>query len=217
MTTTSTQPVLHLQADDVVAPATIFVDPTCPFAWITRRWLAEVAAQTGLQVRVELMSLSVVNEHRELEPWYRDYNDRAWGPARVAAGILARPDDASAWTSFYETFGARRHVAGVRDDTTNIALTLSELGLPGELAMAAEDSAWDDDLRRRTAIATGSLDDGGGTPIVHLGGRELFGPVLTEIPRGAAAVRLWHAVALLATTAGFSEIKGARAATLSTG
>jgi len=34
--------------------------------------------------------------------------------------------------------------------------------------------------------------------------------VLTAIPRGDAAVRLWQAVSTLATVPSFSEIKGAR-------
>jgi hypothetical protein len=194
-----------------VAPTTVtaYLDPTCPFAWITSSWLAEVETQSGLAVRRELMSLSVVNEGRELDAWYRDYNERAWRPARVAAALLASPH-ADLWTDFYEVFGRRRHVEGLRDDARNIALTLDELGIPAELAHAAEDSSWDADLRNRTKAATAPLTDDGGTPILHIADRGFFGPVLTAVPRGDAAVRLWQAVATLATTPSFSEIKGTR-------
>ena len=187
---------------------TAFVDPTCPFAWITSRWLGEVELRTGLVVGRELMSLSVVNEGRELDAWYRDYNERAWRPARVAAALLASPH-ADQWASFYEVFGERRHIGGLRDDARNLELTLRELGLPAGLAAAAEDACWDADLRRRTSLATAPLSDGG-TPILHIGERGFFGPVLTAIPRGDAAVRLWQAVSTLATVPSFSEIKGAR-------
>lgn len=188
--------------------ATVYLDPTCPFAWIASRWLHEVATTTGLRVRRELMSLSVVNEGRELDEWYRDYNERAWRPARVAAALLAS-SDAHRWPDFYEAFGRRRHIDGLRDDARNITLTLDELGLPAGLADAAEDEGWDDDLRRRTATATAPLSEGG-TPALHIGGRGFFGPVLTAVPRGDDAVRLWEAVSILATTEAFSEIKGAR-------
>lgn len=189
--------------------ATIYVDPTCPFAWITSKWLAEVELHAGLRVRRELMSLSVVNEGRELDAWYRDYNEGAWRPARVAAALLASAH-AKHWADFYERFGQRRHVGGLRDDAQNIALTLDELQLPAGLAAAAEDTSWDADLRARTKVATALLTDDGGTPIVHIGDRGFFGPVLTAVPRGDAAVRLWHAVSTLATIPSFSELKGAR-------
>ena len=170
---------------------------------------------SGIRIGFELMSLSVVNEGRELDGWYRDYNDGAWLPARVAAALLASAD-AARWVEFYDAFGARRHVDGVRDDAANIARTLAELGLPAGLAAAADDRAWDDDLRARTAAACAPLNGDGGTPVVHVGGRAFFGPVLTAIPRGADAVRLWEALATLAATPAFSEIKGARAEELQT-
>lgn len=172
-------------------------------------WLAEVELHAGVEVRRELMSLSAVNEGRELDAWYRDYNEGAWRPARVAAALLASAH-AERWTDFYDRFGQRRHVGGLRDDAQNIELTLDELRLPLELAGAAEDSSWDSDLRARTKAATAPLTDDGGTPIVHVGDRGFFGPVLTDVPRGDDAVRLWHAVSTLATIPSFSELKGAR-------
>jgi hypothetical protein len=187
----------------------VFLDPTCPFAWITSMWLEEVERATGLGIRRELMSLSAVNEGRELDDWYRDYNERAWRPARVAAALLASPD-ADRWPDFYESFGKRRHIDRLRDDATNLAFTVDELGLSPRLVEAAEDSSWDDDLRRRTATALAPLKGEGGTPVLHVTDRGFFGPVLTEVPRAEHAVRLWAAIATLATTSGFSEIKGAR-------
>ena len=189
--------------------ATVYVDPTCPFAWITSQWLSEVAARTGLVVQRELMSLSALNEGRELDEWYRDYNERAWRPARAAAGLLASPH-AHRWPDFYEVFGRRRHIGGLRDDTRNIVLTLGDLGLPAGLAGAADDESWDSDLRRRTATAMAPLGGDGGTPALHIAGRGFFGPVLTAVPRGDEAVRLWEAVSALATVGAFSEIKGLR-------
>lgn len=192
-----------------VGEVTIYVDPSCPFAWITSSWLGEVADRTGLEVHCELMSLSVINEGRELDEWYRDFNERAWRPARVAAAVHAASDQ-KCWAEFYGLFGQRRHVEGLRDNVRNIELTLAELGLPTELARAAEDPTWDPDLRRRTSTATQPLGGDDGTPILHVAGRGFFGPVLTAVPRGDAAVRLWRAVKTLATEAAFSEIKGAR-------
>ena len=191
------------------AETVVYADPTCPFAWITSQWLMEVHRQGAAVVHRELMSLSAVNEGRELDGWYREYNDGAWRPARVAAALLDSPH-AKAWDDFYQAFGQRRHVQGVRDDDANLAATLAELGLPAGLAAAAGDDRWDDDLRRRTAMACGPLRGDGGTPVLRVRGRAYFGPVLTAIPRGAEAVALWQAVQTLTATPAFSEIKGAR-------
>lgn len=192
-----------------------YVDPTCPFAWITSRWLEEVERAGHAVVRRELMSLSAVNEGRQLDDWYRDYNDRAWRPARVAAALLAG-HAADRWPAFYGAFGQRRHVERLRDDPANLARTIEELGLPSSLLDAAEDPSWDDDLRSRTVTACAPLHGEGGTPVLHLRGRAFFGPVLTVIPRGGDAVRLFEALTVLAETSGFSEIKGRREEALQT-
>ncbi len=193
----------------------VFVDPTCPFAWITSQWLDQVAAETDIVVRLRLMSLSALNEGRELSEWYRRYNDRAWRPARCAAALSASLD-ADRWPDFYRTFGARRHVSGVRDDDANLAATLAELDLPPTLLRACDDPWWDDDLRNRTQLAVAPLDTDGGTPVVHFDGAAFFGPVLDRIPQGSDAVDLWRAVRVLGATAGFAEIKRGRAERLVT-
>lgn len=193
----------------------VFVDPTCPFAWITSQWLDQVAAATALTVRLRLMSLSVLNDGRELSEWYRRYNDRAWRPARVAAALVASEDTAR-WPDFYRAFGRRRHVDGVRDDDANLAATVAELGLPLSLLLATDDPSWDDHLRSRTEVALAPLDTDGGTPVIHFGGAAFFGPVLDRIPQGADAVDLWRAVRVLGATPGFAEIKRGRAKELTT-
>jgi hypothetical protein len=200
--------------DDPTPSATVFVDPQCPFAWITAQWLLEVQRAAGLDVDVRLMSLSCVNEGRDLDDWYRQYNDEAWGAARVAAALLDS-DRASMWPRFYETYGRRRHVEGLRDNPTNLAMTIDQLGLPVGLLDAAVDSSWDDNLRRRTEAAVAGREDGG-TPMLHLRERAFFGPVLTEIPRGERAVELWRAVDTLASATGFSAMTTQRSDELST-
>ena len=88
---------------------------------------------------------------------------------------------------------------------------LASVGLvTAGLAAAADGDAHDDDLRRRTAEACDRLAGLEGTPMLHLSGRPFFGPVLTAVPRGDDARRLWDAVRALAAVPGFAELRTVR-------
>lgn len=184
----------------------VHVDPSCPFAWITERWLSEVERAGEIELEVRLLSLAVVNEHREIDAWYRTFNDRAWGPARVMAAIVDA-HDVDAGRRFYEAFGERFHVqSGTGDDVDRDAVAadaLADIGLPASLADAAADPAWDDQLRSltRTAIDAVGLDVG--VPLVTIDGEIASGPVLSRIPRGDGAVALYRATRVLAAEPGF--------------
>ncbi|MEW2623938.1 disulfide bond formation protein DsbA [Streptomyces sp. NPDC048106] len=188
-----------------------YFDPACPFAWVTSRWLLEVERLQPIDLSFRIMSLSVLNEHRELEPWYREFNDRAWGPARVCAAAEARHGNA-VLRDLYTALGERVHVAGDKDYDAVIAESLDELGLPASLAEAAHTDEFDAPLRASHRAGQEAVGEEAGTPVVTVDGAGFFGPVLTSIPRGEEAVRLFQAVRTLAGTAAFGELKRSRGA-----
>jgi hypothetical protein len=196
-----------------VTPVAVYVDPCCPFAWITSRWLAEVERQRPVALDVRLVSLSVINEHRELDDWYRGFNDRAWGPARVFAAVREEhgPDGARA---FYEAFGRRFHVGRDEELATVVPLALTTCGLPESLAAAADDPSWDAELRSSTDEALGPVGVDVGTPVLHLDGTAVFGPVLTSCPRGDDAVQLFDAMRTMLAQPAFSDLRRRRNDTL---
>lgn len=188
----------------------LYFDPSCPFAWITSRWMLEVEQQRPVDLSFAIMSLSVLNEHRDIEPWYRDFNDRAWGPTRVCVAAAQRYGD-EILRDLYTALGERIHVADDKDFRTVIPRALEEVGLPVELATAAYDADHDEALRARHARAQALVPDELGTPLIEIDGSAFFGPVFTSIPRGDDAVRAFDGARMLAAYPQFAELKRGRA------
>ncbi|MGW7458922.1 DsbA family protein [Streptomyces sp. NPDC054797] len=188
-----------------------FFDPACPYAWTTSRWLLEVERLQTIDLRFRIMSLSVLNESREVEPWYREFNDRAWGPARVCAAAEALHGNA-VLRDLYTALGTRIHGERNKDYDAVITRALDEVGLPASLAKAACGDEFDAALRASHLAAQEAVGEEAGTPVVTVDGAAFFGPVLTAIPRGRDAVRLFQALRTLAGTDAFAELKRGRGA-----
>ncbi|GAB3235614.1 DsbA family protein [Glycomyces halotolerans] len=190
-----------------------YFDPACPFAWITSRWILEVERLTPVTLRFRIMSLSVLNEHRELDAWYRTFNDRAWGPARVCAAAEQRHGNA-VLRDLYTALGTRIHLRRNKDYDTVIPEALAETGLPADLADAAHTDEFDAALRASHQSGQDAVREEAGTPIIAIDGAACFGPVLTATPKGTEAVRVFTAVRTLAALPAFAELKRGRSSDL---
>ena len=193
----------------------MWFDPICPWAWLTSRWLHEVARVRDVHVRFHVMSLSVLNEGRTgLPERYERLLRTGWGPVRLAIAVEAKAGGA-VLRDFYTALGNRIHVEDRSLSRELYEEALAEVGLPAELADAAESTDWDDALRASHHAGMDPVGDEVGTPVIHVpgpNGRTLafFGPVLTPAPRGEAAGKLWDGVLLVSGTDGFFELKRSR-------
>ena len=184
-------------------------DPLCPWAWITSRWVLEVEKVRPVEARWHVMSLAVLNEGRDLPDRYRDFMAQAWGPVRVciAAEQKFGPE---VLLPLYTALGTRFHHEKADRDRATIEAALADAGLPVELADAMDDESYDEALRASHADGMDRVGYEVGTPVISVDGTAFFGPVVTPIPRGEDAGRLWDGVLLVAGTDGFFELKRSR-------
>lgn len=199
-------------SDRVVAD--MWFDPLCPWAWLTSRWLLEVERVRPIDVRFHVMSLSVLNEGRDLPEQYRELMTTGWGPVRICVAAEQRHGN-QVLRDLYTALGTRRHLQKAEFDADTYAAALAEAGLPGDLADAAGSEEYDAALRASHDAGMRPVGMDVGTPVVHVPGPDggqvaFFGPVVTPSPKGEAAGRLWDGTLLVAGTPGFFELKRTR-------
>jgi hypothetical protein len=190
--------------------ADFWFDPLCPWAWITSRWILEVQQVRPVDVSWHVMSLALLNSGRDdLPEGYQERMKQAWGPVRVCMAAARAHGDA-VLGPLYTAIGTRFHNEKQPRERATIEAALADVGLPESLADAMDSTDYDDALKASHDKGMDQVGTDVGTPVISVNGNAIFGPVVTPIPRGEAAGRLWDGVVLVMGTDGFFELKRGR-------
>lgn len=215
------------QTPTPIQVADFWFDPVCPWAWLSSRWMLAVEQVRPVRVRWHQMSLSYLNQGRDVPADYQRSMEQAWLPSRVmmAAQLWARqqaspsnPAGPAAGEAaqqllarMYTAFGQRYHLENRQGQHEQVmGEVLEQVGAPASLLQIGHSSAVDEQLIASHHVGMDPVGTDVGTPVIHVGGVAFFGPVVSPAPQGEAAGRLWDGVVLVAGTDGFFELKRSR-------
>jgi len=185
-----------------------YFDPICPWCWMTSRWAAEVSAARGFEISWKPISLAIINEAKTDNPKH-DGHVQGHRMGRVVEAARVAHGEAVVG-GLYTELGTRVHPGGRDDIDTIIAEALAAVGLPAELAAAADIEQSDVQLRANTNHALEIAGPDVGVPIISIDGVAFFGPVVTPAPTGEQALQLWDGIYAAASVPGFFELKRGR-------
>jgi hypothetical protein len=197
---------------EYMTEADFWFDPLCPWAWITSRWMLEVEQVRPVRTHWHVMSLAYLNltqhggEGRDKD--YLARMEQAWGPVRICAAAEAERGS-DILLPLYTALGTRFHNEQRRDERA-LAEAVTEVGLPLSILDAATSDTFDEAIKASHHEGMDQVGLDVGTPVISVEGNAFFGPVVTPIPRGDAAGRLWDGIVAVAGTDGFFELKRTR-------
>ncbi len=195
--------------DEAPQRVEFWFDPSCPWAWMTSRFVDEVSAQRNLDVIWNVMSLAVLNEDKDVSDDYRSFFPRALRYTRLVTAAKELHGQ-QVVKPLYDALGTRIHPGGSTDPDTVIPAALAEVGLPSEFARYSEGEEFDPQMRASHFDGIERVGQDVGTPVIAIGGVAFFGPVISPTPRGEQALALWDGVVAAASFPGFFELKRSR-------
>jgi predicted DsbA family dithiol-disulfide isomerase len=198
----------------------VFVDPSCPWAWITSLWLREVAPHRELALTWRSFCLEIRDDYGVAPTMPEERREAAIAAhalshrmLRIIEAARARAGEAAV-DALFAGWGSRFFLRETVRDETLLSDCLAAGGLDPDLHDAANDEKWDAPIVEAMTVAYefGGAKTQTPTIVVRADPPHGFkGPVMAPAPTGEAAVRLWDAIQVLSEEPGFFEITRPRA------
>ena len=188
-----------------------WLDPICPWCWLTSRWLVDLAPERDLDITWRPISLLIKNEVQTDSPYFEAAN-HTLGLLRVMESVRdAEGNDAVG--RLYTVVGNEIHER--QNKLVSAESALATAGLGASHAHAMNDDRYTTVIEASMADGLGLVGNDVGTPIIAFpdtnGNRTgFFGPVLSRIPTVSEGVKMWDAMVVLATNPAFWELKRTR-------
>lgn len=184
-------------------------DPMCPWAWMTSRWMLEVEKVRDVHTVFHVMSLSILNEGRDVDDEHAEAFRTGWIGVRAGIGV-AQVHGQEALRGYYTAIGTRYHLGKEPHTEQTVAAALAECGFDVDIARRATTDEFDEALLASHHEGMDPVGSDVGTPVLHVNGMALFGPVISPAPRGEQAGELFDGFVRMTAYPGFFELKRTR-------
>ena len=193
----------------------MYVDPSCPWAWETARWLVEVAAARDLVLSWRSYCLEIRDDYGVAPTVPERYREAALAGHALAHRMLRVLEAARASSgdeaveSLYFAWGERFFGSRTPGGDDLLEECLAVAALDAGLLAAAEEERWDEPIRASMEVAYAFGGPKTQTPTIVVRDDPPYGfkgPVMAPAPTGEGAVRMWDAIVTLAAEPGFYEI-----------
>ena len=191
-----------------------YVDPSCPWAWVTAQWVKEVAPQRGLHVTWRSYCLEIRDDYDVAPTLAPEYREAALKGHALSHRMLRIFEAARAGggeeavDALYAAWGPRFFTRERSGGDASLKECLQACGLDADLVEAADDEKWDTPVIESMQVAYAFGGPKTQTPTIVIRDdppHGFKGPVMSPAPTGEAALRLWDAICVISQEPGVFE------------
>ena len=184
----------------------VYVDPSCPWAWITSRWVKEVAPHRDLTVSWQSYCIEIRDDYgvaptipEHLKAMALEGHALSHRYLRILEAARTEGGE-EAVDTLYTEWGRRFFEPGRGREDALLAECLAAGGYDAGLISAADDDKWDTPIMAAMEVAYAFGGPKTQTPTIVIGDdppHGFKGPVMAPGPTGDKALELWDALRVI--------------------